>query len=161
MEQRALLGALLGLLLLAGEASAGRSSVAAPTEPAALAPVLKEGRWRLVVGGAMCNACTRAVVEGFLEVEGVSQASFDFEDGFMKLTVEHGKQVRTAKLERALRLAARRVDLGGRFSLSETRYEGPDLSKPVQAKPAEAPKPKAAAPKVDLPPASFPDPTTE
>ncbi len=64
--------------------------------------------------------------------------------------------------EGRLRLAQRRVDLGARYTLSETRYEGPDLSKPVEAKPAEAPRPKAAAPAAPaLPPANFPSPTPE
>lgn len=147
---------------LAAQAAPARSGRAAPAEEPALAPILREGHWRLAVGGVLCNACTKAVVEGFLEVEGVSKASFDFEDGFLKLTVARGAQVRTAKLERALRLAQRRVDLGGRYTLSETRYEGPNLEKPVEAKPAEAPRPKAAAPVAPaLPPANFPSPTPE
>lgn len=154
-----LLGAALAASAAVAPARSGRA--APPTEEPALAPVLREGHWRLAVGGVMCNACTRAVVEGFLAVEGVGQASFDFEDGFLKLTVERGRQVRTAKLERALRLAARRVDLGGRFTLAETRYEGPDLSKPAPAKPVEAPKPKAAPVQPVLPPADFPNPTPE
>lgn len=142
--------------------AASRSGRSAPAEEPALAPLLREGHWKLTVGGILCNACTRAVVEGFLDVEGVSKASFDFEDGFVKLTVARGAQVRTAKLERALRLAQRRVDLGGRYTLSETRYEGPNLEKPVEAKPAEAPRPKAAAPAAPvLSPGNFPNPTPE
>lgn len=147
---------------LAVQAAPARSGRAAPAEEPALAPVLREGHWKLTVGGILCNACTRAIVEGFLAVEGVSKASFDFEDGFAKLTVARGAQVRTAKLDRALRLAQRRVDLGGRYTLSETRYEGPNLDKPVEAKPVEAARPKAAAPTAPaLPPANFPNPTPE
>lgn len=146
----------------AAPATSRSGRAARPAEEPALAPILREGHWRLSVGGVLCNACTKAVVEGFLEVEGVSKASFDFEDGYLKLTVARGAQVRTAKLERALRIAQRRVDLGARYTLSETRYEGPNLDKPVEAKPAEAPRPKAAAPAAPtLPPANFPSPTPE
>lgn len=150
--------ALTLLLALPAAGAPARGPEKPVTEPA-LAPVLREGHWRLAVGGVLCNACTRAIVEGFLKVEGVAKASFDFEDGFAKLTVERGKQVRTAKLERALRLAQRRVDLGGRYTLTETRYEGPDLSKPPAPAP-EAPKPKKPeAEKPALPPADFPAPS--
>ncbi|TPW19980.1 MAG: hypothetical protein FD126_2146, partial [Elusimicrobia bacterium] len=112
-----LLGALLASPAASAPARSDRTKDAPAQEPA-LAPLLREGHWRLAVGGILCNACTRAVVEGFLQVEGVAKASFDFEDGYLKLTVDHGKQVRTAKLERALRLAARRVDLEARYTLS-------------------------------------------
>lgn len=154
---------LAGLLAASAAAAPARPPRAAEkAEEPALAPVLREGHWRLAVGGVLCNACTRAVVEGFLKVEGVSKASFDFEDGFLKLTVERGAQVRTAKLERALRLAARRIDLGGRYVLSETRYEGPNLDKPAAPAPVAPPKPKAPVPAAPvLPPADFPNPTPE
>lgn len=153
---------LLSALLAAPAAAAPARTKDAPVQEPALAPLLREGHWRLAIGGILCNACTRAVVEGFLQVEGVAKASFDFEEGTLKLTVDHNKQVRTARLERALRLAARRVDLKTRYTLSETRYEGPNLEKPAAPKPVEAPKPKPVAPAPPpVTPADFPNPTPE
>lgn len=157
-----LLSALLAAPAFAAPARGDRAKKDAPIQEPALAPLLREGHWRLAIGGILCNACTRAVVEGFLQVEGVAKASFDFEDGYLKLTVDHNKQVRTSKLERALRLAARRVDLETRYTLSETRYEGPNLEKPAAPKPVGAPKPKPVAPAPPpVTPADFPNPTPE
>lgn len=157
-----LLSAVLTAPVAAAPARAERAKNAPVAEPA-LAPILREGHWRLAIGGILCNACTRAVVEGFLKVEGVAKATFDFEEGYLKLTVDHNKQVRTSKLERALRLAARRVDLETRYTLSETRYEGPNLDKPAPAPaPVAAPKPKPVAPAPPpITPADFPNPTPE
>lgn len=121
--------------------------------------VLREGRWRLTVGGPICNACTRAVTEALRGLDGVSAAAYDFEQGSLEVTVARGKQVRAAQVERLLRDAARRVDLQVKFVLSEARYEG---TLPESAKPAPAAAPKAApapAPKPQLPPADFPEPT--
>ncbi|MBI3297752.1 MAG: hypothetical protein HYZ75_06285 [Elusimicrobia bacterium] len=93
--------------------------------------ILKEGRWRIAMGGVLCNACTKAIVEEFLRVDGVAKAAFDFEDGFLHLTVARGKQARGAALDRALRLAWRRVDLATKFNMAEAHYEGPDLGGPA------------------------------
>lgn len=127
-----LLGALACVL---SAAPARREKASNATAPAPLIKLLREGRWRLSVGGVLCNACTRAVIEEFLKVEGVSKATFDFEDGFLSLIVARGAQVRTAALERAVRLASRRADLGSQFNLAEARYEGTNLGDGAPRKP--------------------------
>ena len=155
------MSAALTLLLLAApvRAQAPARKKAALESSGDIVRVLREGRWRLSVGGAVCNACTRAVVEALRGVDGVSAASYDFEQGSLALSVARGKQVRAALIERLLRDASRRVDLEVRFVLTETRYEGtlPEAAKPA---PSAAPAPKAEpAPKPQLPPADFPEPT--
>jgi len=84
--------------------------------------VLRQGRYKCVVSGVLCNACTRAIVEGLKRVKGIKDAEFDFEDGLLVLTVEKGAQVRTGKVVRALAHAARRVNLGSRFKITDIRY---------------------------------------
>ena len=45
-----------------------------------LVRVLREGRWRLAIGGAICNACTRAVVEALRRIDGGTAAAFRSEE---------------------------------------------------------------------------------
>lgn len=137
---------LTGLLCLPASA-ASRAAKPAP-EAVPEATVLREGVWKLSVGGILCNACTKASVEEVLKLEGVEKASFEFEDGFMMLTVAKGAQVRRSKVERALRTASRRADLETRFTLAQAAYEGPEGGKPA--------KKEGGAP---LPAVTFPVPT--
>lgn len=152
--------AALAFLLLASSARAQAPAhmKAQEEEAGAVVRVLREGRWRLSVSGAICNACTRAMVEAVSRLNGVTAAAYDFEQGTLALTVARGKQVRAAQVERLLRDAARRVDLEVRFVLTETRYEGV-LNEPAKPAPSAAPAPKETpAPKPQLPPADFPEP---
>jgi len=84
--------------------------------------VLREGRYKCVVAGVLCNACTRAVVEGLKKIKGIKDAKFDFEDGFLWLYIEENAQVSTRKIRRALAHAGRRVDLGTRYQITDIRF---------------------------------------
>lgn len=138
--------AILSLLLCLPASAARRAAVEKPPE----ASILQAGLWKVSVGGILCNACTRAAVEEVLKLPGVEKAAFDFEDGFMLLTVAKDKQVRRSKVERALRNASRRVDLKTLFTLAEAEFQG---TGPGGGKPA---KRGSDTPASD---ASFPDPT--
>ncbi|MFH1723954.1 MAG: cation transporter [Elusimicrobiota bacterium] len=83
---------------------------------------LREGRYKCTVTGVLCNACTRAIVEALERVEGVSDAEFDFEEGVLWITIAENGIVKTGKVLRALRLAARRVNLDTRYEITEIRY---------------------------------------
>lgn len=80
---------------------------------------LRPGRYRAVVSGPVCNACTDAIVAELLKIPGVEAASYDFEEGVLWLTVAKDKNVRVSRVERALSLASRRVDLGARYLLRD------------------------------------------
>lgn len=141
--------AFLSALLCLPAFAATRGAKATSEKPPEVS-ILKEGVWKVSVGGILCNACTRAAVEEVLKIAGVAKASFDFEDGFMLLTVAKDKEVRRSKVERALRNASRRVDLKTLFTLADASFQG--------AGPG-AGRPAARGPDAELPPASFPVPT--
>jgi hypothetical protein len=83
--------------------------------------VLREGKYRAIVTGVLCNACTRAIVLRLKRIKGIESAAFDFEEGFLWITVAKDREVRTGKVLRAMRLAGRQVDLGTRFQIAEIR----------------------------------------
>ncbi|MBI2363082.1 MAG: hypothetical protein HYV15_06840 [Elusimicrobia bacterium] len=135
--------ALAALLCLSASAAPRPAKTAADAVPEA--SVLREGVWKLSIGGIVCNACTKASIEEVLKLEGVEKATFEFEDGVMLLTVAKGAQVRRSKVERALRTASRRADLDTRFTLAQASYEGPDGGKPAK-KEGGAPPPAVTFP---------------
>ena len=112
-----------GALTLAGGVPA--RSPSAELQPAYKLSELKtvpEGRYRAVVSGVQCNACTRAIVESLKAIKGMESASFDFEEGILWFTVAKGKSVRPGPIRRALKRASRRVKLGTRLEITELRY---------------------------------------
>ena len=84
--------------------------------------VLTPGKYRLIVSGPQCNACTRAVVESLKTVKGVEAASYDFEEGVLWLSVKKDARVRATKVARAVVRAGRRAKLGTRFEITEVRF---------------------------------------
>jgi len=83
--------------------------------------VLREGKYRAMVDGILCNACTRSIVLRLNKIKGVKSASFDFEEGFLWINIKEKSEVRTGKILRALRLAGRKIDLQTRFTITEIR----------------------------------------
>lgn len=83
--------------------------------------VLTPGKYHMLVSGVVCNTCTRAIVENLKALKGVEEASFDFEEGVLWLTVKKDAQVRASKVARAVVHAGRRVKLGTRFRVTEVR----------------------------------------
>lgn len=84
--------------------------------------LLRPGRYELVLDGVLCNACTRAVVEALADLREVSEADFDFEEGSLRLVIAPERRLRLARVERALRRASSRADLGTEFRIREIRY---------------------------------------
>ncbi|MFA5139736.1 MAG: heavy-metal-associated domain-containing protein [Elusimicrobiota bacterium] len=112
-----------GALTLTGGAPA--HSPSADVQPAYRLDELKavpEGRYRAVVSGVLCNACTRAIVENLKALKGMESASFDFEEGILWFTVAKGKSLRPSHIRRALKRAGKRVKLDTRFEITELRY---------------------------------------
>ena len=117
-----LLGLLAALPAASGTRSRSGSSERGSGDILSQYKVLRPGRYEIVLKGALCNACTRAIVEALSQLDGVQEASFDFEEGFLKLVIGRDKELKMAKVERTLARAARRVDLATRFSVREIRY---------------------------------------
>ncbi|MFC1679808.1 hypothetical protein ACFL2T_06315 [Elusimicrobiota bacterium] len=84
---------------------------------------LRQGRYRCVVTGVLCNACTRGIVAELKRIRGVKNAAFDFEDGLLWITIKRGARVRSRKVRRALAHASRRVNLGRQYRIADIRYE--------------------------------------
>jgi len=118
---------LLMIFLIGLTAAGAPSAVAAPEhKPSPHYSIkkikrLREGKFRAIVDGVLCNSCTRAIVERLKEIKGIANAEFDFEEGYLWITVAPKAEVRTGKVLRALRLAARKNNLGTRFSITEIR----------------------------------------
>jgi hypothetical protein len=104
---------------------------------------LQEGRYQFGVKGPVCNACTKAIVEEAKAVRGVQDASMDYEEGVLRVTIGTERGVRLSQIERALNRAYRRVRLGPPFELSSGRR----LDAPPPPKAPPAPKQGAAKPK--------------
>ncbi len=83
--------------------------------------VLREGKYRAMVSGVLCNACTRAIVLRLKTIKGIESCRYDFEEGFLWITVKKDAEIRTGKILRAMRLAGRKVDLKTRFTIIEIR----------------------------------------
>ncbi|MDE2293489.1 MAG: heavy-metal-associated domain-containing protein [Elusimicrobia bacterium] len=148
--------ALLALSLLVP--AAATASASEPVSASEAVPKLfREGRWKMAVSGVLCNACTKAIVERLKKVEGVADASFDYEEGSLHMTVARGHRVRAPLVERALHVAGHEVDLGTRFALKAAAFEGPELPTAEKAAPPPT-RIKAPPPKPVLPPADFPAP---
>ena len=93
--------------------------------------ILVAGTYKFTVGGVLCNACTRAIVEALGEVRGVESARFDFEEGLLWLSVEKGRRLRLSQVERALKRAQRAVAMDAQFELtSASRAEPPAKAQP-------------------------------
>lgn len=84
--------------------------------------VLRQGKYRAKVAGVLCNACTRAIVENLKALAAIKRAKFDFEEGVLWITVAKGKSIRATKIERAVRHASRRVELGTTYEITEIRF---------------------------------------
>lgn len=93
--------------------------LAAPaTDPLGGIETLRAGRYRCAVSGVLCNACTRAIVEEVLKVPGIRAAKFDFEEGWLWLSVEQAATVKVSRLRKALGKAARKTKLGARYDFT-------------------------------------------
>ena len=80
---------------------------------------LEAGNYEAKVSGVLCNACTKAVVEELQKLKGVQTATFDFEDGILRLTIKKDARVRFSQILRAVRHAGRRVKLGTQLAIIE------------------------------------------
>ena len=94
----------------------------APSHSIKANKLLHPGRYRCEVNGVLCNACTRAIVEEVKVIPDLKDARFDFEDGYLWITIGKDRKVRLTEVERALRMAARRLELGVDFKLTDVQY---------------------------------------
>ncbi|HBL17943.1 MAG: hypothetical protein A2X36_10110 [Elusimicrobia bacterium GWA2_69_24] len=84
--------------------------------------VLREGRYKCVVAGVLCNVCTRSIVDQLKRIAGVKEAQFDFEEGFLYIVIDKDRTVRAGKVRRALSLAARKANLHTRYEITDIRF---------------------------------------
>ncbi len=83
---------------------------------------LVAGRYTLSVEGMLCNACARAITEELSGLEEVASAKADFERSELVVTVKNGRSLTAARLRKALKRAAKRVNLGKEFEVREVTY---------------------------------------
>ncbi|PCI40217.1 MAG: hypothetical protein COB53_01675 [Elusimicrobia bacterium] len=110
------------LVLMSGlEAAAAPKHKPSPHYSIKKIKMLREGKYRAILDGILCNSCTRSIVLRLKKISGVENAQFDFEEGYLWITIEENAHVRTSKVLRALRLAGRKNNLGTRFTITEIR----------------------------------------
>lgn len=115
-------GPTAGAAAPAQSALLGASEPAAQESRAALPKALTPGRYRCVISGILCEACTRAILRELRGVDGLSESRFEEDNPVLWLTVAKTKTIRVDRLERALRAASQRIDLATKYVFVEIRY---------------------------------------
>jgi cation transport ATPase len=83
---------------------------------------LKSGRYEIRVEGMVCTTCARLIVEEVLKLKEVQKATADFDQETLFLTVKLEHTLSVSKLEKALKKAAKRVDLQADYAVVNIRY---------------------------------------
>ena len=110
-------------LACAGRPSGPRGRPGAPEgSEETVFKTLHPGTYECRVAGMLCMACAQAIIKAVGEVEGLERAEVDFDQVLLRFTVAAGRAVPTSAVERALKRAESRVDLGTKFKLVKVRY---------------------------------------
>lgn len=116
----------LSAALKAALAAALFAAAALPALPAAASgPRFQDmtpGRYEVLLDGLLCRTCVRFVVEEAASLKEVEKASGDFDQETLFIVVRPNTTLKAAKLQKALRRAAKRADLGTRFQIRSIRY---------------------------------------
>ena len=94
--------------------------------PARAAQPLKDlasGRYEVTVDGMLCHTCARVIAQEVAALPQVEKASVDFERDLLLVTVKPDQTLTLSRLRRALKRAAKRVDLGTTFTVSAVTYK--------------------------------------
>jgi len=83
---------------------------------------LHGGNYEVKIGGLLCTACTRAIVEEISKNGAVQEAKADFDNEQILVTIKLDKTLTASALHKALRRAAKRVDLGVKFEVKAVVY---------------------------------------
>lgn len=83
---------------------------------------LPSGRYAVKISGMLTTTCGRAIERELAKLPAVESASVDFDSETATVTVKLDAVLTQAALRRALRRAARLVDLGTRYEPGEIKY---------------------------------------
>ena len=109
----------LFVLLLALAATA--ASAAPAPAPEGLAD-LRGGRYAVKIEGLLCSACTRAILDEISRFKDVQAVTADFDKSELVITVKLDRTVSVSALRKALKRAAKRVNLDTRFEIDSIYY---------------------------------------
>lgn len=112
------------MLRLAAVLSAGLALLAAPVRAreAALAD-LTSGRYEVAIDGLLCRTCGKIISEEVAALPPVQSASVDFDREVLTVTIRPQKTLTASRLRRALKRAAKRVDLDTTFAIKSVVYK--------------------------------------
>lgn len=71
----------------------------------------------------LCAVCAKTIVAELSKLGELESAKADFEKDQIVVTIKLERTLRIASLRRALRLAAKRVNLGTQFEIEDIRYK--------------------------------------
>ncbi|MDD5656166.1 MAG: heavy metal-associated domain-containing protein [Elusimicrobia bacterium] len=84
---------------------------------------LPSGRYAVKVEGMLTTTCALAIEREVARLPQVESAAVDFEAESMTLTVRIDQTLPVSSLSRALRRAAKKVDLGARYLVGDIAYQ--------------------------------------
>jgi hypothetical protein len=94
-----------------------------PAAASAKFPDLTSGKYEVRVDGWLCHTCLRLAVQEVASLKEVERAGGDFDQETLVLTIRPNTKLKASKLQRALRRAAKRADLGAKFELLSVKYK--------------------------------------
>lgn len=121
MAKRALLTLILAAFSVPA-APAADPDLTTAKPPDVVFTELKTGRYALKVQGLLCTACTRAAVEELSKLASIQKVEADFDDAEIVVFIKKDRKVSMSSVRRALRKAARRVNLGTHFEVASVVY---------------------------------------
>jgi cation transport ATPase len=81
------------------------------------------GHYEVAIDGMLCHACAKAIAEQVSALGEVEKASVDFDTATLLVTVKAGSKLNPSKLNRALRRASERVNLGQELKAAAIRHK--------------------------------------
>lgn len=93
-----------------------------PTAASAKFPDLSSGRYEVRVEGFLCHTCLKLALAEVSSLKEVEKATGDFDQETLLVTIRANKKLKASKLQRALRRAASKADLGTKFELLSVKY---------------------------------------
>ena len=83
---------------------------------------LSSGRYEIGIDGLLCHTCARLATDEVAGLSEVQKAAVDFDREVLVVTVRPGRTLAISRLRKALKRAAKRVDLGTKFTVRSVLY---------------------------------------